>query len=124
MNAATGVERQTARPASAVTEKLLPVWMEACDGFCAWERQEIFLSEPSKETLAHYREALKWILRLTRLLNAEVNDPEFPAGRQFAPQIKGRLVQLQYSWEALNNPMTEEEAQKLIAQHFPDEPRP
>jgi len=106
-----------------MAEKFLRVWMEACDNFRAWERREILLSEPNKKTLAQYRDALKWMLRLTRLLDAQVNDPDFPTGRQFAAEVKGRLIQLQYSWEALDNPMSQEEAVRLIAQYFPDEPR-
>jgi hypothetical protein len=97
--------------------------MEACDSFRAWERREILLSEPSEKTMAQYRDALKWMLRLTRLLDAEVNDPDFPAGRQFASEVKGRLIQLRHSWEALNNPMTDAEADRLIARYLPDEPR-
>ena len=106
-----------------MTEKFLRVWMEACDGFRAWERREILLSEPTEKTLVQYREALKWMLRLTRLLDAQVNDPDFPGGRQLVPEVKGRLIQLQYSWEALDNPMSAEEADRLSAQYFPDEPR-
>jgi len=96
--------------------------MDACDSFRAWERREISLSEPTEKTVAQYRKALKWMLRLTRLVDAQVNDPDFPAGRQFAPEVKGRLIQLQYSWDALDNPMGPEEADSLIAQYFPDEP--
>ena len=105
-------------------EKFVRVWMEACDGFRAWERREILLSEASEETLVQYRDALKWMLRLTRLLDAQVNDPDFALGRQFVPEVKGRLIQLQYSWEALNIPVSPEEADRLAAQYFPDEPRP
>jgi hypothetical protein len=113
---------QEAPPAIAVTEKLVRVWMEACDVFRAWEQREIGLSEPSEEKLAQYRDALKWMLRLTRMLDAQVNDPDFPVGRQFVREIRGRLIQLQYSWEALENPMSTEEADRLVAQYFPDEP--
>jgi len=123
MNAATVAGIEAAPPASAITEKFLRVWIETCDGFRAWERREILLSEASEKTLAQYRDALKWMLRLTRLLDAQVNDPDFPASRQFAVEVKGRLIQLQYSWEALNNSMSPEEADKLIEQYFPDEPR-
>ena len=123
MNGGTITELEAAPQASTVTEKFLRVWMDACDGFRAWERRQILLSEPNAKILAEYREALKWMLRLTRLLAAQVNDPDFPAGRQFAPQVRGRLIQLQYSWEALDNPMTTDEADRPIAQHLPDEPR-
>jgi len=123
VNAATITELEAGQPAAAMREKFLRAWMEACDGFRAWERREILLSEPSEKTLAQYRDALKWMLRLTRLLDVQVNDPDFPAGRQFAPEVKGRLIQLQYSWEALDNPMSPEEADRLTAQYFPDEPR-
>jgi hypothetical protein len=59
------------------------------------------------------------MLRLTWLVDAQVNDPDFPGSRRLAPEVKGRLIQLQYSWEALDNPMSQEEADRLIAQHFP-----
>ena len=123
MNAATITELEAGPPASAITERFLRIWIVACDGFRAWERREIVLSEPSEKTLAQYRDALKWMLRLTRLLDAQVNDPDFPADRELAQEVKGRLIQLQYSWEALDNPMSAEEAESLIVQHFPDEPR-
>ena len=58
-----------------------------------------------------------------KFVYAQVNDPDFPAGRQLAPEVKGRLIQLQYSWEALDNPMSQEEADRLAAQYFPAEPR-
>jgi len=124
VNAATITDLEGRPPVTPIAEKFPRVWMEACDGFRAWERQEILLSEPSAKTLAQYRDALKWMLRLTRLLDAQVNDPDFPPGRQFAREVKGRLIQLQYSWEALNNPMSPKEADRLVAQYFPDEPRP
>ncbi len=116
-------EFEAGLPVAAITEKFLRVWMEACDGFRAWERREILLSEPSEKTLTQYRDALKWMLRLTRLLDVQVNDPDFPDGRQFAPEVKGRLIQLQYSWEAMDNPMSPEEADRLTARYFPDELR-
>jgi len=123
MKTDTPSELESAPPASVITEKLLRVWMNTCDEFRAWEHREIMQLEPNATTLAQYRDALKWMLRLTRLLDAQVNDPDFPAGQDFAQEVRGRLIQLQYSWEALENPMSGEEAEKLTAQYFPDEPR-
>ena len=120
--AATTRQNDFVTEASHATEAYLRLWMQASDSFRAWERREIFLAEPTKATLAEYRDSLKWMLRLARLLDGLVNDPDFP-DRQFAVEIDGRLRQLQDSWDALNNPMTEAEADALTAQYFPDEPR-
>ena len=98
--------------------KLNPKYSEAINNLGT-----VYYSKKSyRRAISQYRKALKWMLRLTRLVDAQVNDPDFPAGRQFAPEVKGRLIQLQYSWDALDNPMGPEEADSLIAQYFPDEP--
>src|SRR5437867_7061539 len=68
VNGGTITEFEVAPQASTVTEKFLRLWMDARDGFRAWERREILLSEPNPKILGEYREALKWMLRLTRLL--------------------------------------------------------
>jgi len=102
---------------------LARVWIEECDAFRAWERQKIELTEPDAGVLAQYRDDLKHMLRLARTLDAQINDPDFPAGRVLAAEVKGRLIQLQYSWDALDNPMTTEEANKLEAKYFHDESR-
>ncbi len=121
MSATITADLEGASPASAITERFLRIWLDACQAFRAWERRHVELAEPDEKTLAQYRDALKWMLRLTRLLDTQVNDPDFPARHRLASEVRGRLIQLQYSWEELENPMSAAEANRLIARHFPDE---
>jgi hypothetical protein len=98
------------------TQEMLQFWMTACDTFLKWQRREVIEQEASRGTLAEHREALKWMLRLTRILHAQVADPEFPL-RQFAPEIGGKLLQLEESWGLIQEPATDDEAD-LILQRF------
>src|SRR5947208_6432596 len=56
-----------------------------------------------------------------RSFRAQVSDPDFPL-RQFAPEVAGKLRQLEKSWEMIQNPMSETEAEAILRQAFPDEP--
>ncbi len=103
---------------------LLEVWVKLCTDFRQRRRREIVEREPSQEKLAQYREDLKWMMRSARSLLNIASDPEFPARRKFAPEIAGKLLQLESYWESLNNPMTNREAEALIQKHFPDETGP
>ena len=50
-----------------------------------------------------------------------LSDPEFL--NSMAREVRGRLGQLENSWEMLNNPVSEAEADRVLAAVFPDEPR-
>jgi hypothetical protein len=104
-------------------KEMLDSWDNAVNIFRCWERSEIIEKEPSHEELAEHRRALTWILRWTRLLQTQVVDPEFPA-QQFAPQLAGRLLQLEESWSLIHDPMPEAEADAILKAAFPDEPGP
>ena len=62
------------------------------------------------------------MIRAARSLLNLVGDPDFPA-RQLFSEISGKLLQLEDSWESLNNPMTEAEADAILQKAFPDETR-
>lgn len=108
--------------ATTATQKLLRTWIGSCNEFRQRERREIIEQVPSPERLAEYREELKWLIRGARALLNLVGDPDFPA-RQFAPEISGKLLQLEDSWQSLNNPMTDAEADAILQKAFPDEAR-
>lgn len=109
-------------PASATsaTLKLLRTWIASCNEFRQRERREIIEQVPSPERLAEYREELKWMIRGARALLNLVSDPDFPT-RQFEAEISGKLLQLEVSWQSLNNPMTDAEADAILQKAFPDE---
>lgn len=106
--------------ATTATLKLLRTWIASCNEFRQRERQEIIEQVPSPERVAEYREELKWMIRGARALLNVVSDPDFPAS-QFATEISGKLLQLEDSWQNLNHPMTDAEADAILQKAFPDE---
>ena len=102
------------------TESLVRTWVGLCNDFRQRERLEIIEQVPSPQRLAQYREELKWMIRTARALLNLVSDPDFPA-RQLVFEISGKLLQLEDSWESLNNPMTDAEADAILEKVFPDE---
>jgi hypothetical protein len=95
-------------------------WSGLCRQFLDVQRREILLGNPTPAQRAAHRDALKWMLRMTRAIYATVADPDFP-DTAIASEINGRLIQLEHSWRMINNPMSDAEADELLAKIFPDE---
>lgn len=103
---------------TSLTQKLVQDWTDSCNAFLQWQRQEMIERRPSPQKLAEHRDTLKLMLRLGHNLYAQVRDPDFPL-RQFAPQVAGKLRQLEKSWEMIQNPMSDAEAETILHQAFP-----
>jgi hypothetical protein len=110
------------QPASVATAtlKLVRTWIASCNDFRERERREIIEQAPSPQKLADYREELKWMIRGARALLNLVSDADFPA-RELGAEISGKLLQLEDSWQSLNNPMTDTEADAILHKAFQDE---
>src|SRR5262245_41175117 len=106
---------------SEFMRRLVQEWVHSCNDFLQWQRRELIEQKPSAETLAEHRNTLKLMLRLGRSFHAQVSDPDFPL-RQFAPEVAGKVHQLEKSWEMIQNPMNDAEADALLQQAFADEP--
>jgi len=104
-----------------VVEKLLNSWIDLCEDYRKRERRELIESEPPQAKLDEFRQELKWLLRSARLLQSLATDPEYPAPER-AEDFVWRLRQLEDSWKALNNPLSQADAEALIKKHFPDDP--
>src|SRR5438093_444142 len=104
------------------TEQFLEAWRVGCKSFLAWQYDEVLSKRASPEVLADHRATLKWWLWVTRMLHAQILHPEYPA-RQYLPEVEGKLGQLEKSWEMVHNPMSDEEANRILGQAFPDESR-
>jgi hypothetical protein len=63
---------------------------------------------------------LRALLIAGRALYTLTSDPEFL--NSLARDVRGRLGQLENPWEMLENPISEAEADRILAQAFPDEP--
>ena len=106
---------------ASFTRKLVQAWVTSCNDFLQWQRRELIEQKPSPERLSEHRNTLKLMLRLGRSFHAQVSDPDFPL-RQFAPEVAGKVRQLEKSWEMIQNPMSDAEADAILRQAFPDEP--
>ena len=123
MNVATPLDTSQPRAASqSAGRDLVSFWLDRCDDFMDRQRKNVIEREPSSQALAEHLEALKFMIRVTLFLQALVSDPDSSA-RQFAPQIAGKLLQLQESLKMLQNPMTDTEADAMLQAVFPDGPR-
>jgi len=103
-------------------ERFLTAWVEAVNDYLERQFREIIQQKPSADKLSQYKLECKWLLRSALKLDGMVKDPEYPASH-FGPEIAGKLLQLRESWESLNNPMSEAEAEAILQKVFPDEPR-
>ncbi len=95
---------------------------ELCRSFLRWEREEVLRKNPTLEERQEHQRTLRWLLRAARLLHSLVADPDFPE-RSARHSLEGVIRQLEESWQAIYQPMPEAEANRLIAEVFPDEPR-
>jgi hypothetical protein len=98
------------------------VWIKLASDFRQWERKELIEKTPSSETLARHKKTAATLIRSAHLMQSLMEDPE-RAIRDFLPQVQGKLLQLQDSWDMIHNPLPDEEADRLLAEIFPDEPR-
>ncbi len=95
-------------------------WIRAVRGFSAWEHEQVILRDPDEQTWAAYREELKWLLRAGQMLQALVRDPE-SHDRKLALRLDGCLAQLDLTWEMTAVRVSDEEANRLLKETFPDE---
>ncbi len=94
-------------------------WSALCRRFLDVTRQEILLGSPAPEKLEAHRNATKWLLRMTRALHMTAADPDFP-DRRVADELEGRVIQLEHVWSQIHDPMPEAEADRLLAEVFPE----
>ncbi len=85
----------------------------------AWQEKNFIVREPTHEELAEHSKRLELILGLT----LHVYSVASHCMPEKLSTIRGRLWQLEDSRELVHNPMSHEEANAILKQAFPDEPR-
>lgn len=105
--------------AQRTVRDLVNRWLGCCDEFLDWQRRHILEVEPSAERLEAHRQALKFLLRSTRLMHCQAADPDFP-DRSLAAELSARLLQLEQSWEMIEDPMPAEAAEAILKAVFSD----
>jgi hypothetical protein len=97
----------------------IPQWCDVVDQFIQWQSQRMLRASPSPQEEEDHRQGLKWLLRLTRLIHSVASDPEFPDKTMLA-QLEAQMSQLEESWELFYNRMPSAEAEKILAEAFPN----
>jgi len=105
-----------------VVVKNLEQFCAECDRFIQWQYREIIRGQPSAEQQERHRHQLQWALRTARLLECVASDPDSATPSALA-LLRAKIWQLERSWKTLFAPMSEAEADKILAEVFPDEPR-
>ena len=102
------------------TKQFVEPWCALCTEFLRSEREHVLGAEPSRKEREAHRQTLKWLLRLTRLIHSMAADPEFP-DPSAAELLKVKVWQLDQSWKTIYEPVPEEQANRILAEVFPDE---
>jgi hypothetical protein len=93
-----------------------------CDRFIEWQYREIIRGEPTAEQQERHQRELKWALRTAKLLECVASDPD-SANPSAVALLKAKVWQLERSWKMLYDPIPEDEANRILATVFPNEPR-
>ena len=124
MNAVTTFAAQTAEAVVADCQPLIRdlvfKWSGMCQNLFDAERSELLLKQPTPDDLKVHRSWVNALIRMGRSLGPIVLDPEYPDGRT-ATELRGRMRQLEHSWTQFHDPMSEEEADKVLRQAFGDD---
>ena len=94
----------------------------ASDAFLQWERENVLKREASPTEKEQHRRALAGLLRAVRLVHSMVADPDYP-DHFLREELEVELWRLDQSWRASYEPMPDAQADKLLADVFPDERR-
>lgn len=97
-----------------LTHKMLDEIFSQHDEFRRIERKGFLERKPTAEQLAEHKKTLTSLLKWFSFLEMLTLDADFPA-RDLVPEIEGRRLLLQESMKLIHNPMSDEEADKILA---------
>jgi hypothetical protein len=100
-----------------LTRGMVQLCVESCHILLDWERSQLTGGTADAKQQQQHRNSLKWMLRLMRMLHAEASDPDYP-DRTAAAELEAVIWKLQESWETFYNSMPEDEAERLLSEHF------
>ena len=97
-------------------------WVNACNGFRRWEREELILKKPSPQTVAEHGKKVQTFILTARFLQGLMANPDYPA-REFRAEVDGKVRQLEETRDMIHDPMADDEADAILLKAFPDGPR-
>jgi hypothetical protein len=119
MNAATARVGSFREKLHEASRRNLETTLGACDVFRAWHRQNFVERNPTLEQKAEHAVNIRILLMMLRWMQSAVDDPAMQL-REFKDRIDATVNLLDDCWLYVNNPLSDEEADRLIKQHFPE----
>jgi len=111
-------ELAVSSPGPLLFEDLFNFWMERCEKFLQWQRKSFIDSDPTVEELAEHGKRLNMLVRFTLHVYAQAADPDAPKPDALR-LIAGRLKQLEDWRSVIHNPLSEQQADAILARAFP-----
>lgn len=93
-------------------------WSGLCQDLFNQERRHMIEKEPKKEDLDVHRTVCRLLILIGTALENSILD--MPVQERVKMELKGRLGQLETSWSQFQNPMSEEEADRILKKVFPE----
>src|ERR1051325_9392983 len=80
-------------------------------------RECLILRQPHPVDLYQHDQVCKFLIRMLGLLQPILNEPDFP-DKAVADEVAFLIRRLKEDWEMLHNPMSEDEAKKIVPDLF------
>jgi hypothetical protein len=106
------------RVAKSIAIEYIQKWLGICDSFATWHYDAFCRREPTIDEVRARDKQLSYLIHTTALLHSQAVDPNFQE-RELRDALEATLHQLQLIWDMDHNPMSDAEADKLIAELFP-----
>jgi len=91
--------------------------MDNAIGFRRWTHEHLVGREADPQTLIQYETVGKWTMRLLRMAQVSISDPEFP-DKSLLRELELLIWQLNEQWEMLHPNRPDQNTEKLFAQVF------
>jgi len=107
---AAGAERDLIR-------RWVQIWIQDCNEFRRWEREELVLKDPSPDTVTAHGKRSQLFILTARFLQGLMANANYSA-RELRAEVEGKVRQLEETWDMIHNPMRDEEASAILQKAF------
>jgi hypothetical protein len=115
-------EADASNSGANLIRRWVQIWIDDCNEFRRWEREELILKQPSPEAVLQHEKKSQLFILTARFLQGLMANPDYPA-RDLRVEVDGKVRQLEENWDMIHNPMSDSEASAILQKAFPNGPR-